>query len=84
MRRTTLTGLVAEGFGLTFLPEIALQSETPPGLALRRFASPEPARTLALVHRDGSEPADWAGDLADILRASGRELLSHARGAGRG
>jgi len=80
----TLTGLVAEGFGLTFLPEIALHSETPAGLALRRFAAPEPARTLALVRRESTEDADWAVDLATIFREAGAELLSHAQDAGRG
>ncbi|GAD56419.1 hydrogen peroxide-inducible genes activator [Limimaricola cinnabarinus LL-001] len=37
----TLSGLVAEGFGLTLLPEIALRAETAaaPGLALMRFAA---------------------------------------------
>ncbi|MCP1168267.1 LysR substrate-binding domain-containing protein [Limimaricola litoreus] len=76
----TLAGLVAEGFGLTLLPEIALRAETAaaPGLSLMRFAAPEPARELALVHRAGGEEG-WAAPLAALLRDAGAELLNSAR-----
>ncbi|MCZ4260285.1 LysR substrate-binding domain-containing protein [Limimaricola sp. G21655-S1] len=76
----TLSGLVAEGFGLTLLPEIALRAETAaaPGLALMRFAAPEPARELALVRRAGGD-GGWAAPLADLLREAGAELLGSAR-----
>ncbi len=75
-----LSGLVAEGFGLTLLPEIALRAETAaaPGLALMRFAAPEPARELALVRRAGGD-GGWAAPLADLLREAGAELLGSAR-----
>lgn len=77
----TLCGLVAEGFGLTFLPEIALRTETAaaPGVSLTRFAAPEPARTLALVRRTSSAETGWAEDLAAILTGAGRDLIAHAR-----
>mgnify|MGYP005985173061 CR=1 FL=1 len=76
----TLSGLVAEGFGLTLLPEIALRAETAaaPSLALIRFAAPEPARELALLRRGGGDDA-WAAPLAALLRDAGAELLSSAR-----
>ncbi|PSK86151.1 LysR family transcriptional regulator [Limimaricola soesokkakensis] len=76
----TLSGLVAEGFGLTLLPEIALRAETAaaPGLALMRFATPEPARELALVRRAGGD-GGWAAPLADLLREAGAELMGSAR-----
>lgn len=79
----TLCGLVAGGFGLTFLPEIALRTETAaaPGLALARFAPPEPARRLALVRRAGSADDGWFAALAAQLRAAGGALLAHARDA---
>ncbi|MDJ0629860.1 MAG: LysR substrate-binding domain-containing protein [Rhodobacter sp.] len=82
---STLCGLVAEGFGLTFLPEIALRTEAGAfkGLELRRFAAPEPARMVALARRSTSEDDGWAGDLAALLGDAGRELVSYARGAGR-
>ena len=76
----TLSGLAAEGFGLTLLPEIAAQSEqaAAPGLTLARFAAPEPARQLALVRREGSTDDGWVAELAGILREAGEELVGHA------
>ena len=78
---STLCGLVAQGFGLTFLPEIALRAETAaaPEMALRRFAAPEPARTLALVRRARSDPGRWFDDLHRQLVAVGEGLLTEAR-----
>ncbi|SDE13303.1 hydrogen peroxide-inducible genes activator [Limimaricola pyoseonensis] len=77
----TLTGLVAEGFGLTLLPEIALRAETAaaPTLSLLRFAGPEPSRRLALVRRKASADDGWVAALASILRDAGAELLGAAR-----
>lgn len=79
----TLCGLVAEGFGLTFLPEIAHRTEraAAPGMALRRFASPEPSRQIALVRRAGSVDDGWFGDLTTVLAGAGQELVAHARRA---
>ncbi len=78
---STLSGLVAEGFGLTLLPELALRAETAaaPGLALMRFEGPEPQRALALIRRRGSTDDGWVGALAEILRAAGTELIGAAR-----
>ena len=77
---STLCGLVAEGFGLTLLPELALRTETAaaPQMALFRFASPEPARTVALVRRAGSTDDGWVGELATILREAGETLIAYA------
>ncbi len=78
----TLTGLVAQGFGLTFLPEIAVGSETAGGqLALARFSPPEPSRTIALVRRASSAGGAWFDDLAAILRGAGEALVAGARAA---
>lgn len=76
----TLCGLVAQGFGLTFLPEIALSAETAamPGIRLRRFPAPEPARQLALVRRATSEGGAWFNDLHRHLCAAGQDLLGRA------
>ncbi|MFN7003149.1 MAG: LysR substrate-binding domain-containing protein [Roseinatronobacter sp.] len=78
----TLCGLVAQGFGLTFLPEIALASEAAgsPGLSLRRFHAPEPARQIALVRRSGSAAGAWIEDLQVHLCAAGADLLARAYG----
>ncbi len=76
----TLSGLVAQGFGLTLLPEISLPSETraAPDLAIRRFASPEPAREVALVHRRSTPDEGWLGGLAAILREAAQDLIDRA------
>lgn len=77
---STLCGLAAEGFGMTFLPEIALAAETraTPGLATRRFAAPEPRRTIGLVRRRLSRDDGWFGDLATLLETAGATLLAQA------
>ncbi len=80
---STLCGLVAEGFGMTFLPEIAIRTEAAaaPGLHLRRFGAPQPGRTIALVRRAPVTDEGWFSELAEVLQAAGTELLDHARRA---
>ncbi|MDN5788255.1 LysR substrate-binding domain-containing protein [Pseudorhodobacter sp.] len=77
---TTLCGLVGQGFGLTFLPELALVQECAavPDLDRLRFASPEPARQIVLACPDGSGGA-WFAELTLILRGCGNELIAAAR-----
>ncbi|WP_372840242.1 LysR substrate-binding domain-containing protein [Phaeovulum sp.] len=77
----TLCGLVAGGAGLTFLPEIALATETAaaPGLACLRFTAPEPNRTLYLLRRAASAADDWFDPLAAALAATGEALLATTR-----
>ncbi|MFT6105726.1 MAG: LysR family hydrogen peroxide-inducible transcriptional activator [Paracoccaceae bacterium] len=78
----TLCGLVSEGFGLTFLPELALATEmaAAPRLRLHRFAEPQPARTLALVRRAGAaQQEDWFAELATLMQEAGADVI--ARGA---
>jgi LysR family hydrogen peroxide-inducible transcriptional activator len=81
---STLCRLVSEGFGLTFVPEIAVRAETgaAPGLAVARFGEPQPGRRIGLVRRKLSVDDGWFTDLAAILRAAGAAELTHARGAG--
>ncbi|MEQ3626461.1 MAG: LysR substrate-binding domain-containing protein [Celeribacter sp.] len=77
----TLCGLVAEGFGLTLLPEIAVRSELAgaPALRLRRFSAPEPRRTLVLLRRaTGGAQEDWFAELATVLEAALGDLLAQA------
>ncbi|MFC2967386.1 hydrogen peroxide-inducible genes activator [Acidimangrovimonas pyrenivorans] len=77
---TTLCGLVAEGFGLTFLPEIAYRNEAAaaPGMAVMRFARPEPARQITLVRRAATAEDDWFEELAELLSDAGEELVAQA------
>ncbi len=76
----TLAGLVAEGFGFTFLPELAAASEraASPNLALRRFEEPQPARRIGLLRRQTSTDDGWFTGLAEILREAGQTRLSQA------
>lgn len=78
---STLCGLVAQGFGLTFLPEIAVRSELAAAgdMRLARFSSPEPERQVLLVRRSASGDDRWFDDLAAVLVGAGTELVAHAR-----
>lgn len=78
---TTLCRLVSEGFGVTLLPELAAGAEcaASPGLALARFAAPEPRRTVGLVRRRLSVDDGWFGELARLLGEAGRAVIA-ARG----
>ncbi|SFI85261.1 hydrogen peroxide-inducible genes activator [Celeribacter neptunius] len=80
----TLCGLVAQGFGLTLLPEIALCSEkaASPEMAVLRFPEPQPERTVALVRRQSTEAKAWFTELAALLSEAGEELMHEARERG--
>lgn len=79
----TLTRLVAAGFGLTLMPEMAALSErrAAPDMHLQRFCAPEPARMIGLVRRASSVDDGWFSDLAAILRDTGQDLIQSARQA---
>lgn len=79
----TLCGLVGQGMGLTFLPELALRQEQAalPGLAAQRFAAPEPARDIVLARRSEGLRPGWFDELAAALAAAGGTLIAHARAA---
>lgn len=67
---TTLKEMVASGLGVTLLPSLACAAG---GLAdgsieVRRFADPEPGRTIGLVHRRAGARAREARLLAEVLR----------------
>lgn len=77
----TLCGLVGQGFGLTFLPEIAAPTEAAavPAMALMRFADPEPARRISLIRRRSSEDDGWFDELAAVLSRAGTALVAETR-----
>ncbi|WP_417719179.1 LysR substrate-binding domain-containing protein [Salipiger sp.] len=77
----TLSRLVEAGFGLTLIPEIALRTETrnAADLHLRRFAVPEPSRSVCLARRGTASEPGWFTDLAAILSAVGAQLIAEAR-----
>src|SRR6056297_3103495 len=80
----TLSRLVAAGFGLTLMPELAAATESraAPGMRLRRFAPPEPYREIALVRRNSTEEAAWFAELAELLETVGTGLIAQARETG--
>ncbi|MDE4174969.1 LysR substrate-binding domain-containing protein [Phaeobacter sp. PT47_59] len=77
----TLSRLVAAGFGLTLMPEVALQVEcsATKGLRVQRFPGPEPFRRIGLVRRDTTEAGDWFDQLAEVVRAVGQEIVAQTR-----
>jgi LysR family transcriptional regulator, hydrogen peroxide-inducible genes activator len=81
----TLCRLVEAGFGLTFVPELALRVEraAAPGLRLARFVAPEPARTIGLVRRRSATGEGWFDELAALLGEAGRREIALARDAAR-
>ncbi|CUH62534.1 Morphology and auto-aggregation control protein [Thalassovita gelatinovora] len=77
----TLSRLVEAGFGLTLMPELALRSEAlaTPNLRLARFADPQPARQIGLVHRKTTNEGKWLQELAEILTEAGQEQIACAK-----
>jgi len=79
----TLSRLVAAGFGLTLLPEIALATErmATPGISVMRFAVPEPRRRIGLVRRATTDrdEGDWFAALSALLSEVGEEGVATAR-----
>ncbi|CAD0183151.1 Morphology and auto-aggregation control protein [Ruegeria sp. THAF57] len=77
----TLSRLVAEGFGLTLMPELAARAETEavPGLKLQRFGAPQPFRTIGLVRRMSTSAEDWFDSLADVIRQVGEDIVAETR-----
>ncbi|WP_368188097.1 LysR substrate-binding domain-containing protein [Aestuariibius sp. HNIBRBA575] len=78
---STLCGLVAGGFGVTFLPEIALVREmgSTPDMGVARFEVPQPERQIGLVRRATSKGQGWFQDLSQILQQAGQELIDQAK-----
>lgn len=77
----TLSRLVAAGFGLTLMPELALAAEcnAAQGLCVQRFAAPEPKRRIGLIRRASTAEAQWFQDLARVARQAGQSILAEAQ-----
>jgi LysR family hydrogen peroxide-inducible transcriptional activator len=66
---TTLAQMVAGGFGVTLLPELAVETEGQRAdLAFRHLAAPVPSRTLALAWRRGSALGPALREVATALK----------------
>jgi LysR family hydrogen peroxide-inducible transcriptional activator len=67
----TVMQMVANGYGVTLLPEIAANTEARDArVKLARFAEPEPGRTIGLVWRRTSPRQKDFEALGDIVRMS--------------
>jgi LysR family hydrogen peroxide-inducible transcriptional activator len=77
----TLTRLVATGFGVTLMPELAARAEqfSVEGLSLRRFSDVEPSRHIGLVRRASTPLEAWVVSLIDILRDVGQGIVARCR-----
>ena len=77
----TLSKLVANGAGLTLLPETAALSEgaAASGLRFLRFSEPEPSRQIGLVHRAVYQGQHWIDLLAEATTDAGLALVEEAR-----
>jgi LysR family hydrogen peroxide-inducible transcriptional activator len=78
---TTVMQMVANGYGVTLVPEVAVDVEVrDERVKLVRFAAPEPGRTIGLAWRKTSpRKADFIalGEIAvEVLAAPGRPRLS--------
>lgn len=76
-----LVQMVANGFGLTLLPLIAVPVDVPATNEVRviPFTKPEPERTLGLVWRKTSPRVETYRALAQTLREEIQRLLNDAR-----
>jgi LysR family transcriptional regulator, hydrogen peroxide-inducible genes activator len=68
---STIVEFVANGQGVTLLPEIALRKEaSDPRIAVHRLGEPGPGRKLLLVWRQASPFAATFGEIAAVIRAA--------------
>lgn len=79
----TLARLVANGAGLTLMPETAALCEqaATPGLSYLRLAPPEPSRQIGFTHRVASHNQPWIELLVDAATRAGQALTRKAREA---
>lgn len=77
----TLSRLVAAGFGLTLMPELAVEAEcnAASGLCVQRFTTPEPYRQIGILRRRTTSGATWFKELAAVARQTGESILAAAQ-----
>ena len=85
----TLVQMVANGLGVTLLPERAVPLEVRTGgsnaeLVVRRFREPAPSRTVGLAWRRGSARGDEFRALGKLLGAEAKRLRPALGGGRRG
>jgi LysR family transcriptional regulator, hydrogen peroxide-inducible genes activator len=78
----TITQMVAAGYGVTLLPEVAADVETRDHrVKLLRFAAPEPARTIGLAFRRTSPRRHDFVALAGVVKEAIQALARRRPGA---
>ncbi len=77
----TLTRMVAAGFGVTLVPELAALAERSAAgaLELRRFDGVEPARRIGLVRRTSTPAGEWFSTLATLIQDAGTSVIGECR-----
>lgn len=77
----TLSRLVAAGFGLTLMPELAVASEcsAAKGMCVQRFHAPEPFRRVGILRRVSTNGSGWFSDLANVARQTGQAVVAGAQ-----
>lgn len=78
---TTIMQMVANGYGVTLLPEMATSIEVHPrdDIRLLRFAEPEPKREIGLVWRKSSPRTAEFEELGALLRKAAPARLDSAQ-----
>ncbi|WP_417699441.1 LysR substrate-binding domain-containing protein [Pseudophaeobacter sp.] len=77
----TLSRLVAAGFGLTLMPELAVGAEcsATKDLCVQRFIGEQPHRRIGLLRRASTAGDGWFQDLAAVARQTGLDILGKAQ-----
>jgi LysR family hydrogen peroxide-inducible transcriptional activator len=78
----TIVQMVASGYGITLLPEIAIESEVPrrKDISLLRFRAPEPKREIGLAWRKTSPRKGDFEQFAALLREVARRPTKQGGG----
>ena len=76
---STLVQMVGAGMGVTLIPEMAVSLEARSAeVAISRFSSPRPSRTIGMVWRKTNPLADQLMQVGAIIRAAG--MKGHTAG----
>ncbi|GAB4523715.1 MAG: hydrogen peroxide-inducible genes activator [Roseibium sp.] len=77
---STLVQMVSAGMGVTLIPEMAVPVETrSASVAISRFESPEPRRTIGMVWRKSSPLAGQLSEIAEIVRGAAETVAEAPR-----
>ena len=72
--------MVGAGLGVTLIPEMAVGVETRgASVAVQRFETTRPARTVGMIWRSTSALAAELHDLAEVVRQSAEAMYDAAR-----